>query len=73
MTLNTGRTPNVMFLDEVTSNIDPLGVSCIYNMICEIAREKKVFVTTHDQDLLEQLNGCSELKLVMKNGVSFLE
>ena len=73
MTLNTGRTPSIMFLDEVTSNIDPLGVSCIYNMICEIAREKKVFVTTHDQELLEQLNGCAELKLVMKDGVSFLE
>jgi exonuclease SbcC len=73
MTLNTGRTPSIMFLDEVTSNIDPLGVSCIYNMICEISREKKVFVTTHDQELLEQLNGCAELKLVMKDGVSFLE
>ncbi len=72
MTLNTGRMPSLVFLDEVTTNIDPVGVEGIYNMICELAKEKQVVVTTHDHDLLELLNGCQELNLQMKNGTSIL-
>ena len=56
MSLNSGKTPNVVFLDEVTSNVDSQGVSGIYNMICELNKEKKVFITTHDHDLIDYLN-----------------
>lgn len=73
MSLNTGRFPSLVFLDEVTTNIDPVGVEGIYNMICELSKEKQVVITTHDHDLLELLNGCQELSLVMKNGISCLE
>lgn len=72
MSLNTGRSPSLVFLDEVSSNIDPIGVEGIYNMICELSKDKKVFITTHDQDLLELLNGCQEINLVMEKGVSKL-
>jgi ABC-type multidrug transport system ATPase subunit len=61
-----------VFLDEVTTNIDPVGVEGIYNMICELAKDKQVIVTTHDHDLLELLNGCHELNLKMQNGASNL-
>lgn len=70
--LNTGKSPSLVFLDEVSSNIDPVGVECIYAMICELSKTKQVFVTTHDQNLLEMLNGCSQIHLQMKNGVSTL-
>ena len=73
MSLNTGRFPSLVFLDEVTTNIDPVGVEGIYNMICELSKDKQVIVTTHDHDLLELLNGCQELNLRMQDGVSFLE
>lgn len=73
MSLNTGRYPSLVFLDEVTTNIDPVGVEGIYNMICELSKDKQVVITTHDHDLLELLNGCQELNLVMKNGISTLE
>jgi DNA repair exonuclease SbcCD ATPase subunit len=72
MTLNTGRSPSLVFLDEVSSNIDPIGVEGIYNMICELSKDKQVFVTTHDQDLLELLNGCQEINLVMEKGITKL-
>lgn len=73
MSLNSGKTPNVVFLDEVTSNVDPQGVAGIYNMICELNKEKQVFITTHDHDLIEFLNGCDTLDLVMKKGMTKLE
>ena len=44
MTLSHGVCPSLVFLDEVTTNIDQIGVQGIYNMICELSKEKKVFV-----------------------------
>ena len=73
MSLNSGKTPNVVFLDEVTSNVDPQGVSGIYNMICELNKEKQVFITTHDHDLIDYLNGCDTLDLVMQKGFTKIE
>lgn len=70
MMLNTGTSPSLVFLDEVTTNIDPIGVQGIYNMICELAKDKQVFVTTHDQDLLSMLHGCDTLWLEMRDGAT---
>lgn len=72
MSLNTGKSPGLVFLDEVSSNIDAVGVESIYAMICELSKDKKVFVTTHDENLLEMLGGCSLIALQMKNGVTTL-
>ena len=68
MMLSHGVSPSLVFLDEVTTNIDQIGVQGIYNMICELSKEKKVFVTTHDADLLSLLYGCETITLEMKNG-----
>lgn len=68
MALNTGRVTSCIFLDEVTTNIDPIGVVGIYSVIQELSKEKQVFITTHDQSLLEMLEGCQQLKLQKKDG-----
>lgn len=73
MMLNTGTCPSLVFLDEVTSNIDPIGVQGVYNMIMELSKERQVFVTTHDQDLLEMLSGCSVINLVKEKGFTTLK
>lgn len=70
MMISTGRVPSVVFLDEVTTNIDPLGVQGIYNMICELAEEKQVFVTTHDPDLIRMLQGSDVISLVHEKGIT---
>ena len=62
-----------MFLDEVTTNIDPIGVNNIYHMICELAEDRQIFITTHDNDLLSMLSGSDILNLRMENGISRLE
>lgn len=67
MTLSSGTCPSLVFLDEVTTNIDQVGVIGVYNMIMELAKDRQVFVTTHDQNLLEMLDGC-ELLTLEKNG-----
>ena len=68
MMLSHGVSPSLVFLDEVTTNIDQRGVQGIYNMICELSKEKKVFITTHDSDLISMLYGCETINLEMKNG-----
>lgn len=72
MTLSSGSVPSIVFLDEVSTNVDPLGVQGIYNMISELAEDKQVFVTTHDQDLMRMLQGCDVIKLVHENGYTKL-
>lgn len=71
--LSCGHNPSLIFLDEVSTNVDSLGVEGIFNIINELSKEKQVFVTTHDQELLEKLSGNKELRVVKKNGISILE
>jgi len=66
--LSSDSVPSLIFLDEVTTNVDPSGVVGIYKMIRELAESKQVFVTTHDQDLIKMLETESKLKLVHENG-----
>lgn len=72
MTISSGSIPSIVFLDEVSTNIDPLGVLGVYNMICELAEDKKVFVTTHDPDLLRMLQGSDVIKVTHENGYTKL-
>jgi DNA repair exonuclease SbcCD ATPase subunit len=66
--LSSDAVPSIIFLDEVTTNVDPLGVQGIYNMIRELSETKQVFITTHDQDLLKMLEGSSKISLIHENG-----
>jgi len=72
MTVSSGSIPSIVFLDEVSTNVDPLGVQGIYNMICELAEDKQVFVTTHDPDLMRMLQGADVIKLVHESGYTKL-
>jgi len=68
MTVSSGSIPSIVFLDEVSTNVDPLGVQGIYNMICELAEDKQVFVTTHDPDLMRMLEGSDVIRMVHEGG-----
>ena len=72
MSMSSGSLPSLVFLDEVTTNVDPAGVLGIFNMIMEIAQDKQVFITTHDHDLLRMLGGCDTISLVHENGYTKL-
>ena len=71
--LNTGSMPNIMFLDEVSINMDSQGNNSIYKLIKEMAKNKVVFVTTHDQELSDLLADSSRINLKMENGISSID
>lgn len=73
MAVSNGTRPSLVFLDEVTTNIDPMGVQGIYNMILELSKDKQVFVTTHDHDMLEMLETADTIKLIHENGKTIIE
>jgi DNA repair exonuclease SbcCD ATPase subunit len=73
MMLNSGTHPSIVFLDEVTTNIDQMGVVGVYNMIMELAKDRQVFITTHDHNLLEMLGGCEVITLEKKGGFTRLK
>ena len=69
--LSRGSQPSVLFLDEVGGgNIDANGIPGVYSMICELSKERQVFVTTHDQNLLNLLQGFENIVLRKKDGVT---
>jgi DNA repair exonuclease SbcCD ATPase subunit len=70
MMLACGTSPSFIFLDEVSTNIDPAGIPCVYQMICELAKDKQVFVTSHDRDLQQLLDGCDVIHFQMKDGIT---
>ena len=70
MSLNTGCSLSVVFLDEVSMNMDEVGVNGIYRFICELAKDRQVFVIDHHQMLLQLLDGCDLIQLEMKNLVT---
>lgn len=73
MMLNSGSCPSLVFLDEVTGGgIDRAGVVGIYNMIFELAKERQVFVTTHNENLLNMLQGCEKITLRKENDTTVL-
>jgi exonuclease SbcC len=73
MMLSSGMCPSLVFLDEVTTNIDSIGVVGVYNMILELAKDRQVFITTHDQNLLDLLEGCELINLEKRKGFTSLK
>lgn len=73
MMLSSGMCPSLVFLDEVTTNIDQIGVVGVYNMILELAKDRQVFITTHDQNLLYMLEGCELINLEKRKGFTSLK
>lgn len=72
MMVNCGTYPSIVFLDEITGGIDKYGVSGVYAMIIELAKERQVLVTTHDQTLLSFLQGCETIMLQKQDDITTL-
>lgn len=73
-TLSAGKIPSIAFLDEITGGgIDVAGVKGIYRMIMELSKDRQVLLTTHNQTLIDMLQGHETLTVVKENGISFLE
>lgn len=73
MMLNSGTCPSIVFLDEITGGgIDRAGIPGVYNMIFELAKERQVFVTSHNETLVGLLQGCENLTLKKRNDITIL-
>ncbi len=59
--------PNIIFLDEPTSGVDPIARADFWRLIKELAKEgKTVFVTTHYMDEAEN---CDRMCLIYKGTI----
>jgi DNA repair exonuclease SbcCD ATPase subunit len=68
--LNCGACPSILFLDEVVTNIDTNGKQAAFDMIQELATTRQVFLTTHDVELLDLLQGCQVINLERRDGIT---
>ena len=73
MILNTGVCPGIVFLDEITGGaIDRASIPGVHNMIFELAKERQVFVTTHNETLMSLLEGAETITLKKQNDITVL-
>jgi DNA repair exonuclease SbcCD ATPase subunit len=73
MMLSSGNCPSLVFLDEITGGgVDRAGISGIYNMIFELCKERQVFVTTHNENLMSLLQGCQSINLRKQDDITVL-
>ena len=70
MNISTGTCPSFVFFDEIATNVDPNSIIGVYNMLNEISKERQVFVTTHNQNLLNMMQGCETIRVRKKDGIS---
>ena len=68
--LSSGTRPSLVFLDEVGANIERRGIPYIFDMICELAKDKQVFVVSHDAQLTSMLEGADVITIRKENGIS---
>lgn len=68
--LSCGACPSILFLDEVVTNIDTNGKQAAYDMIQELAQTRQIFLTTHDAELLDMLEGCQVIQLERRDGIT---
>lgn len=68
MMISSGTWPSLVFLDEVSDSIDQRGIRSIYQMICELANEKQVFVITHNINLRHMLDGVDTITMIKEGG-----
>jgi exonuclease SbcC len=73
MMLSSGVVPSLCSLDEVALNVDLPGVHGIYAMINELAKDRQIFVTTHDPNLTDLLNSCDVITVVKENGFTTIK
>lgn len=74
MMLNSGCCPSLIFLDEITGGaIDDAGIPYVYKMIFELAKERQVFITTHNRFLTELLNGCKTITLRKDKDITVMD
>lgn len=73
MMLTSGTCPSIISLDEVGTNLDRPGIQAVFNMICELSKERQVLITTHDPDLQEMLSGYDTIKAIKENGFTKIE
>jgi DNA repair exonuclease SbcCD ATPase subunit len=68
--LSAKTCPSLVCLDETSTNLDRNGIYAVYNMIVELSRDRQVIVITHDQELLNMLEGADTITVEKKNGFS---
>lgn len=73
MMLSSGTCPSVVFLDEITGGgIDRAGIPGVHDFIYELAKERQVFVTTHNETLANLMQGCESITLKKQNDITVL-
>ena len=61
---------NILFLDEVTENLDDKGISGLCNLLQDMKSKRKIFIITHNNELKSLFEGADRISIIKSQGIS---
>ena len=61
---------NILFLDEVTENLDDKGISGLCNLLQDLKTKRKIFIITHNKELKSLFEGSDKISIIKSKGIS---
>ena len=61
---------NILFLDEVTENLDDKGITGLCNLLQDLKSKRKIFIITHNKELKSLFEGSDRISIIKSQGIS---
>ena len=73
LTMSNGHQSSVLFFDEVAENLDEDGINGLYDLLCDLKKDKTLFVITHNPHLAQLLSRHKKIIITKQKGVSTIK
>lgn len=68
MKMSTGKDPSILLFDEAIENLDYEGINSFHNVLLDIAKTTRVYIITHNRDMLSLLENCDTILVEKVDG-----
>jgi DNA repair exonuclease SbcCD ATPase subunit len=73
LTMSNGHQSSVLFFDEVAENLDEDGINGLYELLCDLKKDRTLFVITHNPHLAQHMSRHKKINITKEKGVSTIK
>jgi len=73
LTMSNGHQSSVLFFDEVAENLDEDGINGLYELLCDLKKDRTLFVITHNPHLAQHMARHKKINITKEKGVSVIK
>ena len=70
LTMSNGHHSSVLFFDEVAENLDEDGINGLYELLCDLKKDRTLFVITHNPHLAQFMSRHKKIIITKEKGES---